>query len=429
MNQANGFDKQTADFLNQSCFCRTLNLDHLQRLLNSHHPSDPVLKNIFKTHQALFSSFAVFITQDVANQLNQAVEVLDRIIQLPRYQELIRQRSPEVAHQDHGPLGVCMGFDFHLSETGPKLIEINTNAGGQFLNSVLARAQESCCVEMNSAFVANPLLDDIEATLFTMFINEWHRQRLDQELCTIVILDDDPKNQFLAPEFELFKDLFISKGLKAFIADPSELNLEQANLTIQGNRVDLIYNRLTDFYLEDERHSHIRHAYETGSVVMTPNPHNYSIYADKQNLVDLSNPDLLEAIGVSTDDRQLLTGIVPKSQKLESGNVENYWKDRRHYFFKPVSGYGAKATYRGDKLTKSVWDGIKNRAYIAQELVPPAQRLIELEDGRRVSLKFDVRAYAYAGKTQLLAARMYSGQTTNFRTEGGGFAPIVILPK
>jgi hypothetical protein len=27
-----------------------------------------------------------------------------------------------------------------------------------------------------------------------------------------------------------------------------------------------------------------------------------------------------------------------------------------------------------------------------------------------------------------LAARTYQGQTTNFRTEGGGFAPVMLVP-
>jgi hypothetical protein len=42
-------------------------------------------------------------------------------------------------------------------------------------------------------------------------------------------------------------------------------------------------------------------------------------------------------------------------------------------------------------------------------------------------LKFDIRAFTYAGQVQLLAARMYSGQTTNFRTPGGGFAPVIVV--
>jgi len=28
---------------------------------------------------------------------------------------------------------------------------------------------------------------------------------------------------------------------------------------------------------------------------------------------------------------------------------------------------------------------------------------------------------------QLLAARLWRGQTTNFRSEGGGFAPLIVL--
>jgi len=39
-------------------------------------------------------------------------------------------------------------------------------------------------------------------------------------------------------------------------------------------------------------------------------------------------------------------------------------------------------------------------------------------------LKFDLRDYVYDGRVQWLAARLYQGQTTNFRTPGGGFAPV-----
>jgi hypothetical protein len=64
--------------------------------------------------------------------------------------------------------------------------------------------------------------------------------------------------------------------------------------------------------------------------------------------------------------------------------------------------------------------------YIAQALVPPAQRGMLL-DQQTTELKMDIRAYAYQGKLQLLAARLYQGQTTNFRTAGGGFAPVFVV--
>ena len=43
------------------------------------------------------------------------------------------------------------------------------------------------------------------------------------------------------------------------------------------------------------------------------------------------------------------------------------------------------------------------------------------------SFKLDVRNYVYDGVTQLMTARLFQGQTTNFRTAGGGFAPVYRL--
>jgi len=59
---------------------------------------------------------------------------------------------------------------------------------------------------------------------------------------------------------------------------------------------------------------------------------------------------------------------------------------------------------------------------VAQALVPPGERRID--DASTQAMKFDLRAYVYAGQLQWVAARLYQGQTTNFRTPGGGFAPV-----
>ena len=48
-------------------------------------------------------------------------------------------------------------------------------------------------------------------------------------------------------------------------------------------------------------------------------------------------------------------------------------------------------------------------------------------DGESQTRKVDVRLYVYEGRILLSAARLYQGQTTNFRTPGGGFAPLLAL--
>ena len=62
----------------------------------------------------------------------------------------------------------------------------------------------------------------------------------------------------------------------------------------------------------------------------------------------------------------------------------------------------------------------------AQRIVPPSERRVAHPEGER-DPKLDLRCYAYAGKVQLTAARLYQGQTTNFRTPGGGFAAVLVL--
>ena len=60
-------------------------------------------------------------------------------------------------------------------------------------------------------------------------------------------------------------------------------------------------------------------------------------------------------------------------------------------------------------------------------MVPPSERLL-IVDGDQCGLKLDVRCYVYDGEIQLLGARMYRGQTTNFRTDSGGLAAVFTAP-
>ena len=414
-----------AEVLNHDCYCRTLNADHLRELLERDANAQGLMQGIGHTRPHMFSSTAVFLTKNMAGKIADAVAAIERVIRLPGYVAQALSRAPEIANHAENTRGVCMGYDFHLDKDGPKLIEINTNAGGLLLNGALARAQVSCCEAMNWAFEPNMAIEELEKTAFRMFVNEWKLQKGEESLGLIAILDDKPSEQYLAPEFELFKQLFRSNGVEAIIVDPSELQYIEGKLLYGSQTVDMVYNRLTDFYLEESSHWAIRQAYDADAVVLTPSPHVYALYANKRNLIALSNDALLAEWGATQEDRATLKAVVPETFLVSNAQADLLWNRRKHLFFKPSTGYGAKAAYRGDKLTKRVWNEILAGDYVAQALVSPSERLIEV-DGVCKGLKFDVRAYTYDGQIQLLAARMYTGQTTNFRTQGGGFAPVII---
>ncbi|HEX6266099.1 MAG TPA: hypothetical protein VFZ81_04305, partial [Burkholderiales bacterium] len=150
------------------------------------------------------------------------------------------------------------------------------------------------------------------------------------------------------------------------------------------------------------------------------NPRAHALYADKRNLILLTDEARLRAWGVREPTIGKLLSGIPRT--LPVG--EDLWRERRALFFKPAAGHGSKAAYRGDKLTRRVWSEILKGEYVAQALVAPSERRISAD----AAMKVDVRNYAYAGEVQMLAARLYQGQTTNMRTPGGGFAPVLTTP-
>ena len=418
-------DTITAERLNAGCYCRTLDPERLRQQLESEPGLAGSADLLRATRPHLFSSTAVFVSSAIASTMKAAVAAIERVVALPEFQRQALAHAPEIAARAFGPKGAFMGYDFHLSPHGPRLIEINTNAGGAVLNLALARAQQACCEPLGRAEL-DRLLSGVEQQLVAMMANEWRLQQGDVTLGTLAIVDDDPMAQYLAPEFELFRQLCTRHGIDARIVDAGALEWRDGRLWHAGQAIDMVYNRLTDFYLSEVRFAALRAAFEAAAVVLTPHPRAHALHADKRNLIALSDPALLTAWGVSREDCQLLAAVVPRTLIVDQAVADELWSTRRHWFFKPAAGYGSKATYRGDKLTRRVWGEILAGDYVAQALVPPAERGVEHE-GSRSGLKFDLRAYSYDGQVQLFAARMYSGQTTNFRTPGGGFAPVVVV--
>ena len=135
----------SADALNRGSFCRTLNLERLARQLERDPRLGAVLPDMVRARPHLFSSTVVFLSIEVAQRISTIVSAIENVLALPGYRKQALARAPVIAQHAFGPLGACMGYDFHLSDSGPQLIEVNTNAGGILLNTVLSRAQQSCC--------------------------------------------------------------------------------------------------------------------------------------------------------------------------------------------------------------------------------------------------------------------------------------------
>ncbi|MFA7241618.1 MAG: hypothetical protein WC091_16020 [Sulfuricellaceae bacterium] len=363
----------------------------------------------------LFALSAAHLAREEEAQMRATIAAVEAVVALPAYRDAVLARSAPIVRFDPGTRGVFLGYDFHLTDGMPQLIEINTNAGGGLLNILLAHALvggNADAASREDAFVA-------------MFREEWRLQRGDRPLRTVAIVDDDPAGQYLYPEFLLFQALLRRHGLQAEVADAGALTYRDGVLRHGETAIDLVYNRVTDFMLEQPAHAALRHAYLDGAAVVTPHPRAHALYADKRNLAWLCDAARLRQMGAGDAAMAALVRSVPSTVEVAPGNAEALWCERRRLFFKPIHGFGGRGAYRGEKLTRRVWQDIVTGQYVAQAYVPPSERLL-CDAATPVSLKVDFRHYVYAGVTQLVAARLYQGQTTNFRTPQGGFAPVLI---
>lgn len=416
-----------ADALNRSCQCIAVDQQKLEQSLAIGFGEPGYYARLRETHPNLLADFPIFVAREHIAAMQNVIDAIEHVVSLEPYQHTVLAWAPDIAKQVRASRGVFFGYDFHLTTDGPRLIEVNSNAGGALLLQHVAAAQQACCREIGDFFPGPRGIDDIQQVFVDMFRAEFRAERPGDELACAAIVDEEPQTQYLSPEFELCRAMFAGHSIEAIIADPRDFVLKDNRLIADGKTVDLVYNRLTDFYLESNACATLREAFESNVAVFTPSPRAHALYANKRNLTVLSNEDALRTLGAPDDVVGTLSAAVPRTVLVSADNADDLWAERRQLFFKPVSGYGSRGTYKGAKLTKKTWASILQSDYVAQELVPPGERLL-VTDGAERSLKVDVRCYVYRGEIQLLGARMYEGQTTNFRTDGGGLAAVFTTP-
>lgn len=408
----------TGAILNRRCSCAVLDTGTLRQTLAAQlgvsGRAEPA------AHASLFSPYALFVDRPALESMDKVARAVFEVARNTQYIEHALRWATASARRDPGSVGGVLGLDFHLTVDGPRLIEINTNPGGLLLNALLLDDVRSCAPATWTTWTTATAAR--EAAMAT-WLSDLQLQ-LGRMPKRLAIVDISPEEQFLYPEFKLYADAFRERGVDSVIRAPTDLTLGPTGLRDGSGPIDAVYNRLTDFSLEDPANTSLVQAYLEGKIALSPHPRAHALFADKRNLVVLGDARLLEGWGVDATVAESLAQAIPPTSLMGPGNREALWSDRNRLFFKPATGYGSRGSYRGDKLTRKVWESMESVAYVAQALTPPASRI--LHGG--VSLKTDVRCFASESGVLLFAARLYQGQTTNMRTPGGGFAAVLTTP-
>jgi len=317
------------------------------------------------------------------------------------YVEKLEHLLPEAAKIRPDAPGILMGFDFHLTPDGPKLIEINNNAGGLFIGD--GWLPQPDIVEFEG---------DFEHRVLSMFPKAWK---------TIAIVDETIETQYMYPEMQAYAALLESDRRQVFLASPEDIEFKEDGLYINNSRIDAIYNRHTDFYLESSAMFHVKTAYLAGQVQVNPHPRSYALLGDKSRMSDWWHEGLLEET-ISAEEIALIRAIVPETHLMNEYDLEAAWSERKSWVFKPSARHGGKGVLLGKSMSRKRFDGLDRSETVMQRFVPASQ--IEINGN---AYKFDLRLYTQAERLIAVAGRAWQGQVTNFRSEGSGWVPLGIV--
>ncbi len=318
----------------------------------------------------------------------------------PAYLARLEESMPPAARIRSPWPSVLMGFDFHLTPDGPKLIEINNNAGGLYVGE--------------GRWLPQPAIPELpgclEQRLLSMFPDSWR---------CIAILDEDIRSQFMYPEMCAYAALLRDQGREVHLVSPEDIRAADDGLYVQASRLDAIYNRHTDFYLQSPRMRPILEAYRQGLVFLNPHPRSYALIGDKARMVDWWTPGFLEGC-LSKEDITLIRQMTPETHHLKA--MPDVWEERKAWVFKPSARHGGKGVVLGRSMSRRRFESLDVEQTIVQRYVPPCQVQVE---GRE--MKLDVRLFTHGERLIAVAGRVWRGQLTNFREPGSGWVGLRLV--
>ena len=322
-----------------------------------------------------------------------------RLKQNPAYAHGLQGILPSAAGIDPGAPGILMGYDFHLTPDGPKLIEINNNAGGLYMGDHLWLPQPDL-----------PCWDDVLVNrLCGMFPENWRQ---------MAIMDEDITQQFMYPEMQAYAEILAMQGRTVLLLSPQDMHLEADGLYAGDLRLDGIYNRHTDFYLESPGLQHMRIAFERRLVQLNPHPRSYALLGDKGRMVDWWRDGFLESL-LPPDDIALIRGIVPETRRFSDMHPDTVWDERNRWVFKPAARHGGKGVLLGKGISRKRFAELDPLDTVMQQYVPASE--IELNGA---TFRLDIRLFTHGPELIALAGRVWQGQMTNFRAEGSGWVML-----
>jgi hypothetical protein len=242
----------------------------------------------------------------------------------------------------------------------------------------------------------------------------------------------------MAPEYEIIKDYFESKGYKTTVADPRELQYRGGKLYHRNFRINVIYRRVAfDELLErlDEVQEMLR-AYKDRAICMV-NPLRARLASSKSFLSLLTNPEYDHFFTES--ENQIKKEHVPWTRRIVDAEefygykkiyIIDFLKDEKDSLvLKPSVGSGGKLVTIGRETRDEVWNETIDKAlkgnWVVQEYVNVPIMTVPTVVNAKLDFayrKYNFNALVFDGKFSGGFVRLSEESVINV-TRAGGLLP------
>ena len=125
-------------------------------------------------------------------------------------------------------------------------------------------------------------------------------------------------------------------------------------------RIDLLhknirkYGTVSNTIVEATRPARRQLPYVDGAVVLTPNPRNHALFADKRNLILLSDQEALKAWGLKTSHVEALAGL-PRAARVTTEKTDELWSGRKNLFSSRQRATAANQSIAATSSLSGIW--------------------------------------------------------------------------
>ncbi|WP_346839165.1 hypothetical protein [Microbulbifer sp. SAOS-129_SWC] len=341
-------------------------------------------------------------------QVDSFIELFDRVTRSRAWIDNATAGAPAFIRSPRSEACFFSAWDFHLPPARPgdwQLIEFNDNGSGFLFAAQVNRIYYEAFLSGDRDVVPPPAFDEFARQLQAMIVAEAGNFLGGDGPDGVLILDDEEslRSGHFRAEHQWLAAICHQCGWRAQTAAPQALQWNGAQLIVGGEPFDFVINRSTDFLWESDVFSALRQAFDSGGVYIAPNPFSFVTRSDKRLLEWLSRPEWDRDLGITAEERALLSRHVPETRLLREDNIEGLAARKSALVFKPARGHAGLGVLDSHEVGRHRLRRLlaKEECYVAQRRVDRSQ----LRDVDNHPLWADLRVWSWRGRRYGISGR------------------------